>query len=219
MRIVFEECEFDSGRRVLLRHGRAVPLSSRAFQLLELLLERRPEAIAKAELLERLWPETFVSDASLHNLVTEIRAALGDDPRMARFIRTVPRFGYAFHGAARLASSNPPSPPVRSGARLVSGPREWALSEGSNLIGRDRDCNVRIDSATLSRNHARIVVTNGNATIEDLGSKNGTHVNKRRVTQLASLKDTDQIQVGSVTVTYRIAEPLPSTLTRRGRRP
>ena len=101
MRIVFEECEFDSGRRVLLRHGRAVPLSSRAFQLLELLLERRPEAIAKAELLERLWPETFVSDASLHNLVTEIRAALGDDPRMARFIRTVPRFGYAFHGAAR----------------------------------------------------------------------------------------------------------------------
>jgi DNA-binding winged helix-turn-helix (wHTH) protein len=218
MRIVFEECEFDSGRRVLVRHGRAVPLSSRAFQLLELLLERRPEAIAKAELLERLWPETFVSDASLHNLVTEIRAALGDDPRMARFIRTVPRFGYAFHGAARFASANPPSPPARSGARLVSGLREWALSEGSNLIGRDRDCNVRIDSATLSRNHARIVVTNGNATIEDLGSKNGTQVNKRPVTQLASLNDTDQIQVGSVTVTYRIADSLPSTLTRRGRR-
>ncbi len=77
MRVVFGECEFDSGQRVLLRHGSAVPLSPKAFQLLELLLDRRPEAVAKTELLERLWPETFVSDASLHNLVAEIRAALG----------------------------------------------------------------------------------------------------------------------------------------------
>ncbi len=216
MRIVFEECEFDSGRRVLLRHGRIVSLSSRAFQLLALLLERRPEAIAKAELLERLWPETFVSDASLHNLVTEIRAALGDDARMARYIRTVPRFGYAFHGAARPAAAVPPSLQARSGARLVSGPHEWLLSEGSNLVGRDRGCAVQIDSATLSRQHARIVVTNGEATIEDLSSKNGTHVNRLRVTQLVPLRDTDQIQLGSVTVTYRTTDTLPSTLTRRG---
>ena len=81
----------------------SVPLSPKAFQLLELLLDRRPEAVAKTELLERLWPETFVSDASLHNLVAEIRAALGDAPRAARYIRTVPRYGYAFHGDARPA--------------------------------------------------------------------------------------------------------------------
>ena len=105
MRVVFGECEFDSGQRALLRHGSAVPLSPKAFQLLELLLDRRPEAVAKAELLERLWPETFVSDASLHNLVAEIRAALGDAPRAARYIRTVPRYGYAFHGDARPASA------------------------------------------------------------------------------------------------------------------
>jgi DNA-binding winged helix-turn-helix (wHTH) protein len=214
MHIVFEECEFDSGRRVLLRHGRLVPLSSRAFQLLELLLERRPEAIAKKELLERLWPDSFVSDASLHNLVTEIRAAVGDDARMARYIRTVPRFGYAFHGAARAAVPARLTAQAESGARLVAGEREWLLCEGANLVGRDHDCSVRIDSATLSRHHARIVVTNGEATIEDLGSKNGTHVNGQRVTQVVSLKDTDDIRLGSVTVTYRIAEPLPSTLTR-----
>ena len=103
MRVVFGECEFDSGRRVLLRHGSTMPLSPKAFQLLEFLLDRRPEAVAKTELLERLWPETFVSDASLHNLVAEIRAALGDAPRAARYIRTVPRYGYAFHGDARPA--------------------------------------------------------------------------------------------------------------------
>ena len=105
MHLVFGDCEFDTGRRVLLRHGRIEPLSARAFQLLHFLLDRRPEAVSKAELLDHLWPGTFVSDASLHNLVAEVRSALGDDPRMARYIRTVPRYGYAFHGDAQAPSS------------------------------------------------------------------------------------------------------------------
>ena len=100
--------------------------------------------------------------------------------------------------------------------RLVSKRREWLLAEGSNLVGRDRDCAVRIDSATLSRRHARIVVTGGETTVEDLGSKNGTHVNGQRVEQPVALRDSDQIQVGSVTMTYRILDTLPSTLTRQG---
>jgi hypothetical protein len=200
---------------VLLRHGSVTPLSSKAFQLLEFLLDRRPEAVAKTELLERLWPESFVSDASLHNLVAEVRAALGDAPRAARYIRTVPRYGYAFHGDARPASRVDISRPGPAGPRLVSRHGEWLLSEGSNLLGRDRDCAVRIDSATLSRRHARIVVTSGEATVEDLGSKNGTHVNGRRVKQPVALKDSDQIQVGSVRVTYRTLDTLPSTATGR----
>jgi len=212
MRIVFGDCEFDSGRRVLLRGGTAIPLSPKAFELLEVLLDRRPEAIAKGDLLERLWPKTFVSDASLHNLVAEIRAALGDAPQTARYIRTVPRFGYAFHGDVRPAPGSLPR--SVSGARLISGEREWALSEGTNLVGRDRDCAVRIDSSTLSRQHARIVVSSGEATIEDLGSKNGTFVNGTPVSNAVRLKDSDEIQVGAVTMRYRLLEPLPSTLTR-----
>ena len=74
VRVAFGACEFDSVRHVLLRHGRPVPLSPRAFRLLEVLLDRRPEVMSKADLLEHLWPGTFVSDASLHNLVTEVRA-------------------------------------------------------------------------------------------------------------------------------------------------
>jgi DNA-binding winged helix-turn-helix (wHTH) protein len=214
MRIAFGDCEFDTARRVLLRGGTAVPLSVKAFELLEVLLDRRPEAIAKGDLLERLWPKTFVSDASLHNLVAEIRAALGDTPQTARYIRTVPRFGYAFQGDARLASAADPLPGAASGARLVSGEREWLLTEGTNLVGRDRDCGVRIDSTTLSRHHARILVSNGEATIEDLGSKNGTHVNGTRLSNALPLKDSDEIQVGAVTLRYRMLEPLPSTLTR-----
>ncbi len=216
MRVVFGECEFDSGQRVVCRHGRVIPLSPRALQLLELLLDRRPEAVAKTEILERLWPGTFVSDASLHNLVTDVRAALGDSARAPRYIRTVPRFGYAFQADARPAPALDAAGIAASGPRLVSPRREWPLSEGSNLVGRDRDCAVRIDSATLSRRHARIVVTGTESTLEDLESKNGTSVNGERVEHAVVLKDNDRIQLGSVTVTYRVFETLPSTLTRQG---
>jgi DNA-binding winged helix-turn-helix (wHTH) protein len=214
MRVVFGECEFDSGQRRLFRHGRAVPLSGKAFQLLELLLDRRPEAVTKAEMLERLWPATFVSDASLHNLVTEIRGALGDAPRAARYIRTVPRYGYAFQAEARIVTAADTSRPSLAGPRVVWRRREWPLVEGVNVIGRDRDCPVRIDSAALSRRHARLIVTGGATTLEDLGSKNGTLVNGRRVTQTIALNDNDEIQVGSVTLRYRLLDVLPSTLTR-----
>lgn len=220
MRLVFGDSEFDPGRRLLLRHGSATPLSPKAFQLLELLLDRRPEAVSKAELLGILWPDSFVSDASLHNLVTEIRAALGDDPRTSRFIRTVPRYGYAFHAEARpVPASDGPVPEVtRSGPRLVSRRREWPLAEGANIVGRDRDCAVCIDSGTVSRRHARILVTNGEATIEDLGSKNGTSVNGRKVGEPVILEEGVQVRVGSVTMTYRLEDALPSTLTQKTRR-
>jgi DNA-binding winged helix-turn-helix (wHTH) protein len=219
VRLVFEDCELDLGRRLLLRHGSAMPLSPKAFQLLELLLDRRPEAVSKTEFLERLWPGTFVSDASLHNLVAEIRAALDDDSRTPRFIRTVPRYGYAFHGDARPApaTDNKASQFARSGPRLVSRRREWPLAEGSNVVGRDRDCAVCIDSGTVSRRHAKIVVTNGQGTIEDLGSKNGTSVDGRKVKKPVALEEGAQVRVGSVTMTYRVRDALPSTLTQRRR--
>jgi DNA-binding winged helix-turn-helix (wHTH) protein len=215
MHVVFGECEFDSGRRVLLRHGGAKPLSPKAFQLLEFLLDRRPEAVPKAELVEHLWPDSYATDAGLHNLVAEIRAAIGDSPRTVRYIRTIPRYGYAFQGDARPAPKVdiPQSPFSR--ARLVGRRNEWILPEGTSVIGRDNACDVRVYSTTLSRRHARIVVTRGVTTVEDLGSKNGTHVNGQRIDHPVVLKDGDQIQAGSLTVTYRILDTLPSTRTQR----
>ena len=215
MRVLFGEYQFDAGRRLLLRNGSAKALSPKAFQLLECLLDRRPEAVSKTELLTHLWPETFVSDGSLHNLVAEVRAALGDDPKVARYVRTIPRYGYAFHGDARPApSANVEASELgRSGPRLVSKRREWLLAEGLNLVGRDSDCTVRIDSITVSRHHARIVVTRGEATIEDLGSRNGTYVDGQPVTLPVALKDGGQIGIGSVKMTYRIPRALTSTLT------
>jgi DNA-binding winged helix-turn-helix (wHTH) protein len=215
MGVVFGDCEFDPARRVLLRHGSVRPLSLKAFQLLELLLDRRPEAVTKTDLIQHLWPDSYVSDASLHNLVAEVRAALGDSPQAARYIRTLPRYGYAFHGDARSAPKVNPSKPDLSSPRLLSRRGEFRLPEGLTLVGRDSECAVRLDSATLSRRHARIVVTGGSATLEDLGSKNGTRVNGQRVVAPVALQERDRIQFGSVTMTYRTLDTLPSTLTRR----
>src|SRR6185369_9755596 len=96
MRLRAQGWVFDSDTREVVRKGRRLPLSPKAFDLLELLIRRRPKAVSKDEIRERLWPGTFVSPANLANLVVELRAAFGDDAQDPRVVRTVPRFGYAF---------------------------------------------------------------------------------------------------------------------------
>ena len=71
MRLVFEDCILDLDTREVLRGSRAVALSPKAFALLELLALQRPKAISKAEIHGALWPDTFVSETNLANLVVE----------------------------------------------------------------------------------------------------------------------------------------------------
>lgn len=104
MRLLFGECLFDSESRLLERGGKPVRLSGKAFQLLELLLAARPKPVARNDLFARLWPDTFVSDANLASLVKEIRAAIGDDARQPRYLRTAHRYGYAFAGGVTEAA-------------------------------------------------------------------------------------------------------------------
>ena len=94
----FNAFVLDEDSRQLLRGGREVHLSPKAFDLLARLIRARPRALSKAELHDHLWPDTFVTDASLGMLVTEIRSALGDKVRRSRYVRTLHRFGYAFQG-------------------------------------------------------------------------------------------------------------------------
>ena len=100
----------------------------RRFQLLGLLVERHPRALSKTELQDRLWPDTFVVEKNLTNLVSEIREALGDDPATPRFIRTVHRFGYAFRE----------TPSMDSGDHDI-GTRHNLPAPLTNFIGRDRE--------------------------------------------------------------------------------
>jgi len=105
MRLEFGAFIFDSDTRELRRAHQPVMLSPKAYQLLDILLHSRPKALSKSDLHDRLWPKTFVVEANLSNLVGEVRRALDDDPRRPRFIRTVHRFGYAFHADVTAVGS------------------------------------------------------------------------------------------------------------------
>ena len=196
---------FDPDARQLLRGREEVHLSPKAFELLKLLVESRPRAVSKKELQERLWPDTFVSEANLASLAAEVREALDDDPRQPRFIRTAHRFGYAFSGTAVEEVGADPAGDSTTFCWLIRDGRRLPLQAGENVLGRDADDSIRIDSATVSRRHARIVVSGTGATLEDLGSKNGTHVRGDAISSAVALADGDEIRIGSVVLRFRIA--------------
>jgi pSer/pThr/pTyr-binding forkhead associated (FHA) protein len=90
------------------------------------------------------------------------------------------------------------------------------LDEGEHVVGRDPDAEIFLNSDGVSRRHARIEISAERATIEDLGSKNGTFVGDQRVEGTRSLSDGDVIRVGSVKLTLRIFQTPDSTKTERG---
>jgi DNA-binding winged helix-turn-helix (wHTH) protein len=201
-RLQFDRFTLDTGTRELRADGEVVHLSPKAFDLLEMLVAKRPEAVPRAELEQRIWRSTHVSDTSLAGLVGELRKALGDQGRPARFVRTVHSFGYAFCGAA--SASRPEAPAAASAYRLIVGHREVALSAGENLLGREAGAVAWLDSPSVSRRHARILITGDGATLEDLGSRNGTRIRDRPVKGPVPLADGDEIHLGSVAMTFRV---------------
>jgi DNA-binding winged helix-turn-helix (wHTH) protein len=194
MNVVFGDCSFDAAARQVTRGGRPVELSPKATELLLALVESRPRALSRAEICDRLWPGTFVSDASLRQVVMELRRTLGDDPHEPRYVRTVRRFGYAFSGEPQDSTVGEPARPSR--CSLLRGVRELPLYEGENLLGREPEAAVRLVSEKASRRHARIVVDERGAVLEDLGSKNGTRVNALRVDSPVVLSPGDRIEIG-----------------------
>jgi DNA-binding winged helix-turn-helix (wHTH) protein len=212
MQVRFGDFILDTDTRELRHESRPVHLSPKAFQLLEVLVEARPKALPKDTLYNLLWPNTFVVEANLSNLVGEVRAALGDNPREPRFVRTVHGFGYAF-------SEGPQSEGVvtqRSGEvlyRLVWEQGRATFGEGEQVLGRDPALEVCLESASVSRRHARVQIADGIAVLEDLGSKNGTFVNGQRITTAVQLSDRDEIDVGKVRLRFRVLSARPSTET------
>jgi DNA-binding winged helix-turn-helix (wHTH) protein len=204
MRIRFGDCVLDPETRELLRRGKTAAVSPKAFRLLEVLIERRPRAVKKDELQDLLWPGVFVAEGNLSRLMNELRKSIGDDAEKPRYIRTVHGFGYAFFGeAAGEAASRPPATAGDLVFKLVWGDREIALEDGENILGRDRDAVAWIDIESVSRHHARVLISGRRAILEDMGSKNGTFLQGKRVTTPAPLSDRDRIRIGSVDLTFR----------------
>jgi DNA-binding winged helix-turn-helix (wHTH) protein len=214
VRARFGRFTVDSDQRQLTHDvGGTIHLTPKAFDLIALLVAEAPRVVRTTELHERLWPGTFVSDATLVGLVKEIRRALADRDTGAPLIRTAHGVGYAFAGALERAGI--PGPPAVS-RWIVTGTRRIALSDGENLIGRDPLATIVLDVAGVSRRHAQIVVSGSGAVLEDLGGKNGTRVGDKPLTGKATLRDGDQIQFGPVLLIYHASASGMSTETLDG---
>lgn len=188
-------------------------LSPKAFELLVTLVSDRPKVLSKAVLQQRLWPETFVAEANLSNLVAEVREALEDKSRAPLYIRTAHGFGYAFCGDATNQSEATDVGSDRPTCWLEWDRRRFLLAVGEHVIGRDPDVEVRLDATTVSRRHARLVVKAEGTVLEDFGSKNGTFRGGERVTSPVQLADGDAIGIGSLLLTFHLHAASLSTDT------
>lgn len=210
MAVRFGSFALAADSRRLTRGGEDLHLTPKAFDLLLLLVEAAPRVVPKAELHARLWPDSFVADTTLVGLVKEVRRVLADTDTASPIIRTVSRVGYAC--AAPVYDDVPAD--AESRHWLVADGRTFQLTSGVNAIGREAAAGVWLDSGSVSRRHARIVIDAGEGRLEDLGSKNGTRVNGREVAEPVALRDGDHLLIGTVPLTYRTSAAGLSTETR-----
>ena len=194
MRLKFGDCMLDLRARQLERGNKVVPLEPKMYELLEVLIKRRPAVVTNNELDELLWPKVYVARTSLTRLVSELRAVLADTPRDSRVIRTAYKAGYAFCADVTCL------PPARSSPATIEVlwmKQSLPLTDGEHIAGRDAECSLVIDGTTVSRRHARITVAHGAATIEDLDSTNGTYGNGKRISAPTRLTPGDEFALGS----------------------
>jgi len=211
----FGPFRYDPASRSLVRGDREVALRPKARDLLVLFLKNPHRLLTHDEISERLWPDTAVTDDAVRLQVFELRKALGENGD--RMIKTLPREGYRWETDVRSRSGAG----VAAGellCRLILAKREVELPEGEHVLGRDEGVAVWIDDGAVSRHHARIVVSPGGATLEDLGSKNGTLLRGRKIAGTAPLRDGDVIVVGPETMTFRALRRGGTTQTKDSQR-
>ena len=92
----FAEFVVSRRRRQLLRQGEPLPLIPKYFDLLVLLIERRPDVVSRREIFDTVWRDVIVSDGALTQAIRTLRRVLGDDSREPNYIRTISRHGYSF---------------------------------------------------------------------------------------------------------------------------
>jgi DNA-binding winged helix-turn-helix (wHTH) protein len=191
-------------RDQISRGRMVVRLRPRVMEVLLVLADRAGEVVSKMELVDAAWPGGFVADNTVTHAVQELRAAFGDDPSAPRYVETVHGRGYRLIAPAEEVKPAAGCGPLNCARFVLRGDHcEVFLADGENTIGRAGDAHVLVDSPKVSRYHARIVVTSDGATIEDLGSKNGTFVGSTRIDVLTPLVDGDVVRVGSTSFEVR----------------
>jgi len=203
---------YDPVSHGLLRDGEEVSLTHKGRELLLLFLHNPGRLLTREQIVAKIWPDVAVTDDALRFQVAELRKAFGE--KGDAFISTIRREGYRWEAPVRVAADRPVRVSEAAGNRrvepryrLVLDSREIQLLEGENVVGRDPDAALWIDHPSVSRRHARIVVAAGKASLEDLESKNGTHLNGKRIDRRATLSDGDEVRIGPEVMVFRTVSP------------
>ena len=142
----FGPYRLDQPEHRLLRDEQTIPLSPKAFDLLVALVSRAGHLVSKEQLLQEVWPGTFVEEANLSYTVSLLRKALGDEREPYRYVETVPKRGYRFIGVidgARTGERTPERVDVKV-------PLEWEATGSRRQSSLPRQVTVRSSAGTFS---------------------------------------------------------------------
>ena len=195
------------------REGSRIRLEPKVMDVLQCLSMRPGELVSKRELTDCVWQVEFISDNRITRAIADLRQALGDDAATPRYVETIPTRGYRLVAEVTGGPAETHVVEEMSRYKLEAADCSYTLTEGENVIGRGTEADIRVDSEWASRRHARIVVHGREATIEDLGSKNGTFVRGVRVDERVELHDGDDIGIGRGVTVLRFVTILGTTRT------
>jgi DNA-binding winged helix-turn-helix (wHTH) protein len=207
-RVTFAGFVLDSPAFTLTGPAGTISLERLPMELLLLLARCPGTLVTREEIRLALWgPDLHIEhDAAINTAVRKVRQALGDDPAHPRFVQTVVGKGYRFAANLRVEG-----PHLRFTVTFRS--REILLVHGDTLIGRDPDAQIWIDDPSVSRRHAIISVSANGAVLRDLGSRNGTFVDGRRIEAPTPLVDGAVVSIGPVALPFAARTAPTSTVT------
>ena len=109
MRYVFDDYELDTQTCELRRAGQSIPLAPKAYAVLLYLIEHRDRLIPKTELLDQVWPDTYVDDSAVKRNILAVHRAIEDQPQAPKRLRTQRGQGYRFTAAVQVYDHTPPT--------------------------------------------------------------------------------------------------------------
>ncbi len=128
----FNDYRVDTGQFLLIRRDRTTAITPTVFRILLLLLERAGQIVPKEELIQFVWPDSFVEEGNLNRNISTLRKALEERPSDHRYIETVPKMGYRFVPSVRTLDYQPPAGTARPAS----------AAKGSRIVGREAECNA-----------------------------------------------------------------------------
>src|SRR6266851_1043862 len=139
----FDQFRLDVTERLLLHEGTPLALPPKAFDILLALVQQSGHVLEKRELIEIVWPDTFIEENNLTQYISALRRALGDDRRGQHYIETVARRGYRFLAPVRQVRDEGPELILENRTRV----RVVVKEEKEE---REEEITVRVDRPTFS---------------------------------------------------------------------